>query len=165
MQQHWSLRNLSLAPIHSSDYWRSAPLDCYPSSFRADSYSACSGIATVIAGTARSYNDCPDHCWTSPQLAYRAFTMSFPALSWCVCCPARTTLPSPLIFLRTDREQRRGTLSAYLSRYRSRRRTIPGLAPLQRTVAQGDSGWQCAHNSRAYTGEWAAGYSSASAFS
>ncbi|EFO2096979.1 hypothetical protein DP038_25460, partial [Escherichia coli] len=45
-----------------------------------------------------------------------------------------------LVFLRTGREQRRGTPSAYPSRYRSHHRTTPDLVPLRRTVAQDDSG-------------------------
>ena len=55
----WSLRNPPPASIRSSDSWRSVPLGCYPSSFRAGSYSVWSGIATITAGTACSYNDCP----------------------------------------------------------------------------------------------------------
>lgn len=41
--------------------------------------------------------------------------------------------------------------------YRSHHRTTPGLALLRRTVAQGDLGWQRAHDHLAYTGEPAAG--------
>lgn len=78
----WSLHSPSPAPIRSSDSWRSAPLGCYPSSFHAGSYSAWSGIATVTAGTACSYNDCLDRCGTSPRRAYHGFPMPFPVLSW-----------------------------------------------------------------------------------
>lgn len=93
----WSLRNPPPASIRSSDSWRSVPLGCYPSSFRAGSYSAWSGIATITAGTACSYNDCLDRCGTSPRRAYHGFPMPFPVLSWWACCPARTTWASPLV--------------------------------------------------------------------
>lgn len=120
----WSLRNPPPVSIRSSDFWRSVPLGCYPSNFRAGSYSTWSGIATITAGTACSYNDCPDRCGTSPRRAYHGFPMPFPAISWWACCPARTTWPSPLVFLRTGREQRRGTPSAYPSRYRSHQQPV-----------------------------------------
>ncbi len=78
--------------------------------------------ATITAGTACSYNDCPDRCGNHPARLTTGFPCHFQRFHG-ELLSGENDMAQPTGFLANRSRQRRGTPSAYPSRYRSHHRT------------------------------------------